>query len=328
MELYLGGLMLSESETTMDEPMQTKAVPAAITDIGCEREINEDRYAVIDSPIGRAWICCDGMGGCLGGELAAQLAIDAIRRMLESGDFDSAEQALTAAIDEANRIIVLRRQNPAFSSMGTTVVAALIDEDEIVINHAGDSRAYVVREGSIEQLTVDHTYVQDLVERGSITQEEAMSHPQSHVLTKCLGAEPRLGLESQQYWIWDTDEREDILVLCTDGLYSLVSDEEIADQVWNNTPQESCVNLVELARSRGGFDNITLTVLPMGGAIKNEENPNRQVVEKKAKLNFPKVGINTIKAPIIEMNNKRNLGFIFLGIAMVLLAVIAGVFLL
>ncbi len=261
-------------------------IPAAITDIGCEREINEDRYAVIDSPAGRAWIVCDGMGGSLGGELAAQLAIDAIRRALESRDFDNGEDALRFAIEEANRVIVLRRQNPAFSSMGTTVLGALVQGDEVVITHAGDSRAYLIRDGEIQQLTVDHTYVQELVDRGAIDAEEALSHPQSHVLTRCLGSEPRLDLDAQSFWIWDVaeGEPEDKLLLCSDGLYSLVSDKEIADIVSSVSPQESCVRLVELAKSRGGFDNITLAVLPLGGQLHEEiaEGAKKPVPKRKS----------------------------------------------
>ncbi|HQH27737.1 MAG TPA: protein phosphatase 2C domain-containing protein, partial [Oligoflexia bacterium] len=236
---------------------QEDSIPAAITDIGCEREINEDRYAVVDCPAGRVWLVCDGMGGSLGGELAAQLAIDAIKRALESRQFDNAEEALCFAIEEANRTIVLRRQNPAFSSMGTTIVAVIIKDEQVVVTHAGDSRAYIVRGGEIQQLTVDHTYVQDLVDRGAINAEEALSHPQSHVLTRCLGAEPRLELECQTYWLWESTngEPEDRLVLCSDGLYSLVSDREIAEAVTKYSPQESCVQLVELSKSRGGYDN-------------------------------------------------------------------------
>lgn len=248
------------------------SIPAAITDIGCEREINEDRYAVIDSSTGRAWVVCDGMGGTVGGELAAQLAIDAIRRALETSDYNAPGEAIQVAIEEANRIIVLRRQNPAFSGMGTTVVAAMVHNDEVVLAHAGDSRAYLIRDGVVQQLTVDHTYVQDLVDRGAITPEEAMSHPQSHVLTRCLGAEPRLQVDSQEYWIWQVgpDEPVDKLVLCSDGLYSLVSDAEIADVVSKSSPQEACVQLVELAKSRGGYDNITLAVLPLNGQLREE----------------------------------------------------------
>lgn len=251
-------------------------LPAAITDIGCERDINEDRYAVIDSPVGKAWVVCDGMGGTLGGELAAQLAIDAVRRGLESRANFEPQEAFLQAIEEANRVIVLRRQNPQFSGMGTTIVGALINGNEVFIAHAGDSRAYLVRDSAIQQLTIDHTYVQDLVDRGAISEEEALSHPQAHVLTRCLGAEPRLKVDGQKFWIWDieSNDAEDRLVLCSDGLYSLVGDDEIAERVSKGSPQESCVDLVELAKERGGYDNITLAILPLGGQLR-EESPGR-----------------------------------------------------
>lgn len=252
----------------------TDDIPAAVTDIGCEREINEDRYAVVDAPAGRAWVVCDGMGGELGGELAAQLAIDAIRRGFEARDFESADRALSFSVEEANRVIVLRRQNPAFSAMGTTVVMVVVKGDEVIIGHVGDSRAYLVRDGQMEQLTMDHTYVQDLVNRGAISQEEALSHPQAHVLTKCLGADPMLEVDTRQFWIWrNGSDTRDKLVLCSDGLYSLVTDKEIAAIVSENSPQDSCVQLVELAKQRGGYDNITLAILPLNGTLR-EERPN------------------------------------------------------
>jgi len=246
-------------------------VPAAITDVGCEREINEDRYAVIDSQYGRAWVVCDGMGGVMGGELAAQLAIDAIRRSLNAGPYSSPEAALRAALEEANRVIVLRRQNPAFSAMGTTVVAAIISDDEVCVAYAGDSRAYVLRECEIQQLSNDHTYVQDLVERGVIDESDALNHPQAHVLTKCLGAEPRLEIPLDSYWIWPSENgAEDRLILCSDGLYSLVSDAELAEIFGKQSIQEGCVTAVEMAKARGGYDNITLAILPLGGQLREE----------------------------------------------------------
>ncbi|MCB0322635.1 MAG: Stp1/IreP family PP2C-type Ser/Thr phosphatase [Bdellovibrionales bacterium] len=314
------------SVANLGQRRQEESIPAAITDIGCEREINEDRYAVVDSPAGRAWIVCDGMGGSLGGELAAQLAIDAIRRALESQDFDTGEEALRFAIEEANRIIVLRRQNPAFSSMGTTIVGALIQGDEVVITHAGDSRAYLVRAGEIQQLTVDHTYVQDLVDRGSINAEEALSHPQSHVLTRCLGAEPRLELDAQTFWIWDASdgEAEDRLLLCSDGLYSLVSDSEIAERVTNLTPQEACVQLVELAKQRGGYDNITLAVLPLGGQLHEESaGPSSRPVRRKKH--------ETVRSAVYERRGPRlSLGkrIALMGILLVLGCLVAALFVL
>ena len=241
--------------------------------------------AVIDAPAGRVWVVCDGMGGTQGGELAAQLAIDAIRRSLESGaSHGSAADALRSSIEEANRVIVLRRQNPMFSAMGTTVVGVLINGDEVIVCHAGDSRAYLVREGALQQLTTDHSYVQDLIDRGSITPEEAMSHPQSHVLTRCLGAEPRLEVDTQEFWIWSSadHEPEDRLVLCSDGLYSLVGDDEIAQAVSQLPPQEACVQLVEMAKSRGGYDNITLAVLPLGGQLREESDEQRPKIRADA----------------------------------------------
>ncbi|MCC6220292.1 MAG: serine/threonine-protein phosphatase [Deltaproteobacteria bacterium] len=251
-------------------------IPAAITDVGCERDLNEDRYAAIESRAGRAWVVCDGMGGVMGGELAAQLAIDAIRRGLETREYASRKEALVSAIEEANRVIVLRRQNPAFSAMGTTIVGLLVKDNEAVIAHAGDSRAYLVRDNSIQQLTIDHTYVQDLVDKGLLDEDDALSHPQAHVLTRCLGAEPHLDLATQVYWIWDVEDGAptDSLVLCSDGLYSLVSDNEIAEVVSQTSPQESCVRLVELAKKRGGYDNITISILPLEGQLR-EESPGK-----------------------------------------------------
>ena len=181
--------------------------------------------------------------------------------------------ALRTSIEEANRVIVLRRQNPAFGSMGTTVVGVLINGNQMVITHAGDSRAYLIRGGEIQQLTVDHTYVQDLVDRGAITPEDALSHPQSHVLTKCLGAETRVELETLRFKIWELDNgiESDSLLLCSDGLYSLVMDDEIADMVSRYSPQEASVKLVELAKTRGGFDNITVVIMPLGGRLHEDK---------------------------------------------------------
>ena len=270
-----------------DSVSDGEIVPAAISDTGCERELNEDRYAVIDSSSGVAWVVCDGMGGSAGGELAAQLAIDAMRRDLENHEERLPELALKGAILEANRVIVLRRQNPAFSGMGTTVVAALIYSNEVCIGHVGDSRAYLIRDGNIQQLTVDHTYVQELVERGQISQEQALDHPQAHILTRCLGAEPGLEVVFKKFWLWplSAGEMQDYLFLCSDGLYSLVSDNEIANVVCHNTPQHACIELVNRARERGGFDNITAAIVPLEGQLRNDRPAIAQRPEQTKRVN-------------------------------------------
>jgi protein phosphatase len=253
----------------------TALVPAAISDAGCERELNEDRYAVIESPSGLAWLVCDGMGGVSGGELAAQLAIDSIRRDLENLAVRSPADAIRSAISEANRIIVLRRQNPAFAQMGTTIVATIFVAPQVILASAGDSRIYLISENSIKQMTVDHTYVQELVDRGQIKQEEALSHPDAHVLTRCIGAEPRLNIDLKTLWIWPCQEGEkgDTLLLCTDGLYSQVNEAEMVQIISQQEPQQACASLVEKAKQRGGFDNITLAIIPMGGMLKDQPPP-------------------------------------------------------
>jgi protein phosphatase len=292
----------TSSNTVDDQP-----VPAAITDTGCERDLNEDRYAVVESSSGLAWILCDGMGGVTGGELAAQLAIEAMRRELETSPKRPVDQAVKASITEANRVIALRRQNPAFSSMGTTVVAAIFMGSEVGISHVGDSRAYLIRDYSIQQLTHDHTLVQEMVDRGQLKFEDALSHPQAHVLTKCLGSEPGLEVATKKYWVWETSESEatDLLLLCSDGLYSHVSDAEIATIASRMTPQSACVELVELAKSRGGFDNITIAIIPLTGQLKREppvgfdENYAEKKAKKLSEISNKQSWIRTILASII-----------------------------
>jgi len=291
-------MLLGESNSgTLTSPdfAEQVYVPAAITDTGCERDLNEDRYAVIESPSGLAWLVCDGMGGTAGGELAAQLVIDAIRRDLENLPQRPAEVALRAAVQEANRIIVLRRQNRAFAQMGTTIVAAMFDGPEVIIGHVGDSRAYLIRDEAIQQLSVDHTYVQELVDKGQIRADEALSHPQAHILTRCIGSEPALEVDTQRYWIWppSASSKGDFLLLCTDGLYSLVSEGELATIISQETPQSACVRLVELAKARGGFDNITLAIIPLRGQLQREAPPGLPVKRPSRERRMTRNGVES-----------------------------------
>lgn len=308
-------MLLGESDNmkvSHDDDADDQPFPAAITDTGCERDLNEDRYAVVESASGIAWIVCDGMGGVTGGELAAQLAIDAMRRDLENLPKRTLDAALRSAIVEANRVIVLRRQNPAFSGMGTTVVAAGFRGQEVVIGSVGDSRAYLIRDCAIQQLTTDHTLVQEMVERGQIQAEEALSHPQAHILTRCIGSEPGLEVVTKKFWVWEIGPGEptDALLLCSDGLYSHISDGEMAMIVSKNTPQRACVELVELAKSRGGFDNITITIIPLSGQLKREPpigyDPNRIDIEgdkkkPEAEINWVGIGIVSVVLALIAV---------------------------
>ena len=281
-----------------------KNLPAAISDIGCEREINEDRYAVLEAAGGRVWVVCDGMGGTVGGELAAQLAIDSMQRKLESSDSGTPSGLLKAAIEEANRIIVLRRSNPAFREMGTTITAVFVaqNSDDVVLCNVGDTRAYLISGHDITQLTRDDTYVQDLVDRGAISQEEAIVHPQAHVLTNCLGNDIKLDAENKLFYVWDTGKKQanDLLLLCSDGLYSLVSDEEMLEIIRSSTPQEACIKLVEMAKAKGGYDNITVMILPLNGTLKDEPSSRHKNVTVKKEEAAPKPRIRKVQSPVTK----------------------------
>lgn len=254
-----------------DEPL----VHAAMSDVGLERSVNEDRCATIATAGGGCFLVLDGMGGAEGGEFAAQISVDSVRRYLNTEPHDDIVDTLRNACAEANRTVMLRRQGQRFKEMGTTIVGVLIQDSAVAIAHVGDSRAYLVQENAIRQLTVDHTYVQQLVDRDELTREEALSHPRSHVLTQCLGSSPDITVDVDRYWIWPVQKghRSDRIVLCSDGLYSMVADDEILRIVTTSSPQKSCLELIQLANTRGGYDNITVSIIPLGGHLRTEESP-------------------------------------------------------
>jgi serine/threonine protein phosphatase PrpC len=208
-----------------------------------------------------------------------------IKRFLDNSPSGDPALILRGAILEANRIIVLRRQNQAFGQMGTTLVGAIFSDREVSISHVGDSRAYLVGRNGIRQLTVDHTYVQELVNRGEVSQEDALHHPQAHVLTKAIGSEAALDVKASTYWIWDapSSSEQDYLVMCTDGLYSMVSDAEIEQAVLELSPQAACAHLIDLSKQRGGYDNITLAVIPLTGEL-HEQAPSGYVPSARKRL--------------------------------------------
>lgn len=251
-------------------------VHAAVTDAGMERAVNEDRCALISTIHGACHLVLDGMGGVDGGEFAAQLSVDAVQRCLLSQHREPVD-AIRHAFEDANRTIMLRRHNPKFKEMGTTIVGVIIEGSSVAIGHVGDSRAYLISGDGIHQVTVDHTYVQQLVDRNEISKEEALPHPQSHILTQCLGSSPDLSVDAKQYWIWPLEggEATDFIVLCTDGLYSMVAEDEIFSLVSSLAPRESCEELVKLANARGGFDNITVSVIPLNGHLRDVVSPTR-----------------------------------------------------
>jgi serine/threonine protein phosphatase PrpC len=235
---------------------------AAFTHAGRKRRRNEDDY-VVEPPL---FAVADGMGGAQAGEVASRLATEALREFHAPDDLDG-EGRLTAIIQEANRRIYDRAQSDAHASgMGTTVTAALVAAGGVTIGHVGDSRAYRIRGSELEQLTQDHSLVADLVRSGRLTAEEAESHPQRSVITRALGTDREVDVDTM------TIEAEpgDVFLICSDGLTTMVGDDAILDAVQESRDLEAAANaLVKMANREGGEDNVTVvlfTVEADGGA--------------------------------------------------------------
>lgn len=237
---------------------------AGRTDAGRKRRRNEDAY-VVAPPL---FVVADGMGGAQAGEVAARLATAAFHEYHEADELE-AEQRVAAIIQEANRRIFERaRSDTEVSGMGTTVTAALVEGSRIVIGHVGDSRAYRLREGRLEQLTNDHSLVADLVRGGRISPEEAEIHPQRSVITRALGTDREVDVDS----VAVEAEPGDVYLLCSDGLTTMVTDEEILDVVGRAKSLENAgKDLVKAANRRGGEDNITVVLFAVGAEEPLEE---------------------------------------------------------
>jgi protein phosphatase len=229
---------------------------AGRTDAGRKRRRNEDAF-VVDPPL---FAVADGMGGAQAGEVASRLAAAAFREFHEADALEP-EARLQAIIQEANRRIFERAQSDtAASGMGTTVTAALVGEAGVVIGHVGDSRAYRIRRGDLEQLTQDHSLVGDLMRSGRLTPEEADTHPQRSVITRALGTDPEVDVDTFTVDVADGD----LFLICSDGLSTMVADDEILGIVANADGLESAGKaLVKAANRRGGDDNITVVLFTL-----------------------------------------------------------------
>jgi PPM family protein phosphatase len=242
-----------------------------LSDVGCVREANEDSgmlHRPVDKRVlserGLLAIVADGVGGHSAGEVASRLAVDTVVREYyrrKSAPCDALRDAFVAA----NRAIFRKAaSDQALRGMGTTGVALVIRDSEAWCASVGDSRLYLVREGSTYLMTEDDSVVMDMVRRGLLALEEARHHPDKNVIVRALGTRPitELSVWREPYPIRD----EDRFVLCSDGLYDLVEDVEIGGFATRSDPQTACRELVELAKSRGGHDNITVAVLAIRAA--------------------------------------------------------------
>ena len=236
---------------------------AGKTDVGRVRQENQDDYRAGELPGGAVWaLVCDGMGGAKGGREASQGACNVIENFFQEQyaqcGAGQEEPFLKKALLYANRFVFQKAAHEeALAGMGTTAVCALVRSGNVYLCHAGDSRAYLIRDGKLTQLTHDHSYVQELVDCGTITEEEAEHHPQKNIITKALGVDYRLEPEFTAAKL----KREDRLLLCTDGLTNMVPVEEMEQLLVQGAFYDLPDRLIEAANAHGGSDNITALLL-------------------------------------------------------------------
>lgn len=236
----------------------------AKTDKGFVRDSNQDAYAVGEFSDEVVWaVVCDGMGGAAGGNIASALAVKVISDKINASYRDnmrdvSIKNMLDSALTAANiEVYDMADAKPNLRGMGTTVVCAIVRDNQAYIAHAGDSRAYVLSNDGINQITTDHSMVQDLLSRGKITDEEAEHHPNKNIITRAVGVDKVIDIDFDQI---DLDD-DCTLLLCTDGLSNYVSREEIVELMSDGKHYAFADRLVQKANENGGGDNITVVVI-------------------------------------------------------------------
>jgi PPM family protein phosphatase len=224
------------------------------SDTGRQRRSNEDSYHA-RAPL---FVVADGMGGAQAGEVASRVAVEAFQRALDDDGARSAEQLLAERVREANaRIHEMSQAEQDRAGMGTTITAAHVGENEVAIAHVGDSRAYRLRDDELERLTEDHSLVEEMRRRGQLTAQEADEHPQRSIITRALGPEPEVAVDTHSW----RGAAGDVYLLCSDGLTSMVPEVQVAALLRGAaTLQDAGRALIDAANSAGGRDNITVVL--------------------------------------------------------------------
>ncbi len=233
----------------------------ALTDVGLVRKINEDSYYIHNSDGVHYAIVADGMGGHLAGEVASSMAVSCVREYIDGHPFDDMDvfqvkELLCRAFRYANeKIYQYSCQNESVMGMGTTATMCMVRDGNVIYAHVGDSRAYMI-DDNIKQITRDHSYVQELVKLGMISREEAKHHPRRNQITRAMGVEPVVRVDSgvKPY----SGQK---LLLCSDGLYGEIDDSELCEIVSGTDIKTAAKRLMDMATERGGADNITVIIM-------------------------------------------------------------------
>lgn len=234
----------------------------SVTDKGRVRQINEDYYYLPEPGENFAAIA-DGMGGHAAGEVASYTAVSVMAKTLRKASGKRPQSAIQDAFETANEKVYLEASgNSERSGMGTTLTVVMLDRDTAYLGHVGDSRAYRLRNGHIEQMSVDHSYVEELVRNGIITREQARTHPKRNIITRCIGVYAAVEVDISAF----ERRTDDVWLLCSDGLSGYVNDEEMEKELnlSGKSWQEKLNSLKDLALERGGADNITALIVTGG----------------------------------------------------------------
>jgi serine/threonine protein phosphatase PrpC len=253
-----------------------KLLHAARTDVGMIRSGNEDNFSVDASPTRGIFIVADGMGGHAAGEVASEMAVQIVQRELAAVrtlDSDDVVQLVAGALKRANRAIHDRTLTEVDKQgMGTTVSALILSGSRYLIGQVGDSRVYLLRDGSISQLTKDHSYVQEQVDAGFLTPEQARYHPYSNVITRCVGA----GNDVEPDIYRGEVRVGDLYLVASDGLTGMVDDRRLAQLLSSRAePERKVQSLIAEANGRGGLDNITAIIVQVLETDPLSDDPNR-----------------------------------------------------
>lgn len=236
-----------------------------ISDVGAVRKQNQDAFYIAPRQAAYPFaVVCDGMGGAKAGNVASQMAVESFVQTLEEGlgrERPDIAALLTDGVDRANELVRYRAQmDESCEGMGTTLVAAVVEENRVRLVNVGDSRAYRVTQQGIEQITRDHSVVEDMVERGQITHEQARLHPKKNLITRALGAEA--AVQADLYEL--PRKTGEMILLCSDGLSNVVTDQEILfELIHGGVPEDGCQRLLQLALSRGAPDNVTAVLIQL-----------------------------------------------------------------
>ena len=235
-----------------------------LSDVGLKRRYNEDYVGFYEPGCsaklethGRLYVLADGVGGAAAGEVASQYTVKKIIHSYYQSAHGELGARLQQAIEEANADVYAKNLNqPDHREMATTVVAAIVHGDELIVANVGDSRAYFVRKEAIEQITEDHSLVAEMINDGSITAEQAETHPYRNVILRSIGAHENVKVDL----FFRRLNPDDVFILCSDGLTRHVNKDELADIIRTYPPAEAARQLVKLSNERGGYDNITVSI--------------------------------------------------------------------